>query len=97
MRNGTIPEEHAPQMLAELSCTGRTWNDFVSFDPRLPPHLQLFVCRMYRDDRLVRGLEDAVQQFNGEIDEQIAQLPGCGKPQLVATVLEMTAGDELEF
>ena len=41
----TIPLEHIPQMLAELSCTGREWADFVSFDPRLPEHLQLFVLR----------------------------------------------------
>lgn len=97
MRAGTIPEEHAPQMLAEMACTGREWNDFVSFDPRLPPHLQLFVKRMFRDDSLVTRLEKAVVDFTAEIDEQIHQLPGTGGPQLVVALAEQSRRDEMEF
>ena len=94
---GVIPEEHAPQMLAELACTGRVWNDFVSFDPRVPPHLQLFVQRMYRDNRLVKKLEEAVMQFTAEIDEQIAKLPPRPGPQLVVSILDAPRKDDPEF
>jgi len=97
LMGGTIPEEHAPQMLAELACTGRSWNDFVSFDPRLPQHLQLFVRRMHRDDRLVNQLEDAVVAFTTEIDEFIATLPPRPGPQLVISIAEGRRNDEVEF
>jgi YqaJ-like viral recombinase domain len=97
MMAGTVPEEHAPQMLAELACTGRSWNDFVSFDPRLPPHLQLFIRRMYRDDRLIAGLEDAVVKFTAEIDKEIAKLPRKPGPQLVVSIAEAHRHDEIEF
>lgn len=95
MKGDTIPEEHAPQMLAELAVTGREWNDFVSFDPRLPPHLQLFVRRMHRNQRLVKGLEDAVVKFNAEIDQWIAELPARG--QAIAAALDHSDEDEPEF
>ncbi len=71
----SIPVEYAPQMLAEMACTGRAWCDFVSFDPRLPSHLQLFVKRYYRNEDHIRQLEQEVVRFNAEIDAVIAQLP----------------------
>jgi hypothetical protein len=96
MLAGAIPLEHAPQMLAEMACAGRMWNDFVSFDPRLPPHLQLFVKRYYRDDALIAQLEQAVTQFNAEIDAVIAQLPRRG-PQAVVAAMDHTDPSELIF
>lgn len=71
---GVVPVEHATQMLAELACTGRQWNDFVSFDPRLPEHMQLFVRRLYRDDKLIALLEGEVAHFNAEIDYILGRL-----------------------
>jgi predicted phage-related endonuclease len=32
---GVLPDEHRPQMLAQLACTGRKWCDFFAFDPRI--------------------------------------------------------------
>lgn len=32
---GGIPEEHKPQMLAQILCTGRQWVDFFAYDPRI--------------------------------------------------------------
>lgn len=99
LREGVVPLEHAPQMLAEMACTGRQWNDFVSFDPRLPPDLQLFICRFHREDPLVAALEQEVVKFTAEIDALIAQLPRQNKsgPQLVVEIAERARKDELEF
>jgi len=36
-----MPKEHMAQIQGTLWITGRSWWDFVSFDPRLPAHLQL--------------------------------------------------------
>ncbi len=95
MDEGVIPIEHAPQMLAELAVTGREWNDFVSFDPRLPKHLQLFIRRMKRSDHEehIQQLEAGVIQFNAELDELLARLPG--QPQPVVDALDYVDGEEL--
>lgn len=97
IRAGTIPLEHAPQMLAEMSCTGRNWCDFVSYDPRLrDKRLQLFIRRFPRNQQLIEALEANVEYFNAEIDAEIAKLPGQG-PQMVIAVAEQERADEIEF
>lgn len=93
---GTIPLEHGPQMLAEMSCTGRDWCDFVSYDPRLPKRLQMFIRRFPRHQQLIEALEREVEHFNAEIDAVLAQLPSEG-PQLVVQAIEAERADEMEF
>jgi len=95
LAQGTIPVEHVAQMLAELSCSGRKWIDFVSYDPRLPEHLQLFVRRYHRDEKLIAVLEAEVVHFNSEIDDTIAALPQ--KPQGIVESLDQVNDDEAEF
>jgi hypothetical protein len=92
---GIVPIEHAPQMLAEMACTGRQWNDFVSFDPRLPKHLQLFIRRFHRDDALIAQLEAEVIRFNAEIDDVIDQLPQPPSGQPVVNILDYMPKDEM--
>ena len=95
MLAGVIPDEHKPQMLAELACTDRQWNDFVSFDPRLPKHLQLFIRRMERRDHeaAIAQLEKDVIRFNGELDAMLANLPG--NPQEIVSALDYTDPSEM--
>lgn len=64
---GVTPEEYQPQMLAEMACTGRQWCDFVSFDPRLPKKLQLFVRRFPRDNSRIAAMEEEVLKFLEEV------------------------------
>jgi putative phage-type endonuclease len=68
MMKGTVPSEHKNQMLAQLACTGREWVDFVSFDPRLPEHLQLFVVRFQPEPKDIEDLEKDVMTFLMEVD-----------------------------
>jgi putative phage-type endonuclease len=62
------------QMMWQMACTKRKWCDFVSFDPRFPEHLQLFVVRVERDDTLIATLEQEVISFLAEVDKSLAQL-----------------------
>ena len=55
-------------------CTGRAWNDFVSFDPRLPLNMQLFVQRVPRDVGLILELETEVSAFHDEIEAKLSDL-----------------------
>lgn len=69
-----VPVEHRPQMYFEMACTGRQWNDFVSYEPNLPPQHQLFVARLRRDEVAINEIEIEVEKFNAEIDAIIAKL-----------------------
>jgi putative phage-type endonuclease len=80
MLDGIVPEEHEPQMSFYLACTGRKWMDFVSFDPRMPAHLRLFVKRLERDEERIAFIEAAVVQFNAEVDEMIGRLNSIATP-----------------
>jgi putative phage-type endonuclease len=74
LRGGAIPEKYATQMYWQMACTGRQWCDFVSYDPRLPQNMQLFVQRLRRDDNRIRNLETEVSAFLVEVDETVADL-----------------------
>jgi putative phage-type endonuclease len=69
-----VPSKHITQIQFQLACTGRKWCDFVSFDPRLPTELQLFVKRVPRDDAYIQMLEKEVVQFLTELDGKIKKL-----------------------
>jgi putative phage-type endonuclease len=71
---GRVPTDYVPQMQWQMACTGRPWNDFASYDPRMPEHLQLFVKRLPRDEEYIGWLESEVRQFNAEVDEIVAKL-----------------------
>jgi putative phage-type endonuclease len=69
-----IPEKYVTQMFWQMACSGRAWCDFVSFDPRLPPEMQLFIKRLERDDERIAELEKEVAAFIAELDEKVAKL-----------------------
>lgn len=69
-----VPAEHKPQILFELACSGRKWADFVSFEPNLPDSLQLFICRLHRDEIAISEIEEEVRKLNAEVEEMIARL-----------------------
>lgn len=71
---GQVPDKYEVQMLWQMACTGRAWCDYVSFDPRLPPHLQLFVKRVHRNEPRIKELEDEVIGFLSEIEDTITKL-----------------------
>ena len=74
LMDGTVPSQYQPQMLWQMACTGRQWCDFVSFDPRLPSDLQLFVIRFNRDQARIDAMEAEVNAFLAEVDAILAQL-----------------------
>ena len=63
------PSKYIPQMQCQMACTGAKWCDFVSFDPRLPEDLQLFVVRVERDQEYIDAMEVEVKQFLDEVNQ----------------------------
>jgi putative phage-type endonuclease len=62
------------QMQAQMACTGRKWCDFVSFDPRMPVDMQLFVTRIHRDDVFIATMESEIVAFLAEMKSKIEAL-----------------------
>jgi len=73
---GKPPAKYVPQMQCQMAVTGRKWCDFVSYDPRLPEDLQLFVVRLERDEEYIKSMESEVQKFLSEVDEMVTKLKG---------------------
>lgn len=71
---GVIPGKYGLQMQWQMACTGRAWCDFVSFDPRMPDDMQLFIRRLARDDDMIAAIAGEVRAFLAEIDSTVAQL-----------------------
>lgn len=69
-----VPSKYVLQMQFQMACTGRKWCDFVSYDPRMPENMRLFVKRLDRDDAAVKEIEDAIAVFLLEMAVKLSQL-----------------------
>jgi len=69
-----VPGKYVTQMQWQMACTGRAWCDFVSYDPRLPAHLSMFVRRVERDDAFITEAWAEVSAFLSELSEKMQEL-----------------------
>ena len=69
-----VPMKYITQMMWQMACTERQWCDFVSFDPRMPTELQLFIKRVPRDNDYIAMLEKEILSFLEELDEKVSKL-----------------------
>jgi putative phage-type endonuclease len=77
LMTGVVPSKYRYQMWTVMVCAGRSWCDFVSYDPRFPPEYQLIIYRFHRDDKEIILMEASAKQFLSELDATLAQLPKC--------------------
>lgn len=74
LRTGSIDTDYVTQMQWQMACTGRAWCDFVSFDPRMPADMQIYIERVPRHDSTIAELETSVVAFLAEVDATLADL-----------------------
>lgn len=72
--SGRFPPQYYPQIQWQLAVCGREWCDAVSFDPRVPEHLRLYVERIPRDDAYIRELEALAEEFLAELQAKLTKL-----------------------
>ena len=77
--SGSVPGKYVLQMQWQMVCSKRKWGDFVSYDPRMPENLRLFVRRISRDDEQIKQLETEVNIFINEMVVKIQKLSELGK------------------
>ncbi len=71
---GTVAGKYVTQIQWQLACSGRDWCDFVSFDPRLPEEMRLFIKRVPRDPGFIHETEGLVHDFLRELDAKVEAL-----------------------
>lgn len=69
-----VPAKYITQIQWQLACTDRKWCDFVSYDPRMPEAMRLFISRIARDDQAIGELEQIVSGFLSELDQKLGEL-----------------------
>jgi putative phage-type endonuclease len=86
----TVPQKYVLQIQWQLACSGRQWGEFVSYDPRMPEELKLFVQRVQRDDGKIHELESEVVTFLGEVESKVQQLLALADKTPLETMLEQS-------
>jgi hypothetical protein len=66
---GKIDRDYIMQMAGGILCYDRKYWDFISYDPRLPENLQLYVKRFTRDELPIDEVKEGVLKFLSELDE----------------------------
>lgn len=74
LKSEKIADKYIKQMQWQMACTDRDYCDFMSFDPRLPDELQVWIKRVDRDDEMIAEIESAVREFLAELQGDIDTL-----------------------
>lgn len=70
-----FPPEHMAQCQGQLWVAERESVDLVVYWPKMP----LFVKRLYRDEKYIAKLADAVRVFNEELEALVEKVRGYGQ------------------
>lgn len=70
IRSG-MPTEHTAQVQGCMLVTGRSSWWFVSYDPRMPEHLRIYVEQVRRDEAYIANLEKQIVAFLAEVAQQV--------------------------
>lgn len=65
--DGMIESEFMPQVQGCIWVLEREWWDWLSYDPRMPIHLQMYRQRVWRDDAYIVNLERSILLAEGEV------------------------------
>jgi putative phage-type endonuclease len=74
--NGKMPSVHKAQVQGQLWVSGRSWCDFVSFDPRINGDASFFCERIQRDEDYINDLKEKCFEFEKDLIEVINKLRG---------------------
>ena len=72
--SGKADSRYYAQMQWNMECSGRRWWDFVSYDPRMPGRLRLFVARVPYDAHFISKACIEVGKFLDELADKVSSL-----------------------
>jgi hypothetical protein len=68
--SGVVERAHLWQCYALMECAALEAVDYVNYSPERPVGQQLLVRRVYRDEKEIKRMVEAVVLFNEEVDER---------------------------
>ena len=74
----TMPKNYIYQVMWQIACTESDYAYFASYHPDFPPELRLKWVRVEKDDSVIKSLEEAVRQFDIEIEDLIIKIQNGG-------------------
>lgn len=80
LEDGEVPAEHVAQLQGQLWVSARSWVDFVSYCPGLPP----FIKRVHRDEVFIAALKFAADEFLDELNELVERIRNYNPQQAAA-------------
>jgi putative phage-type endonuclease len=63
--------EYRRQMQFQMWCTGRSWCDFVTYDPRCPDAMKGYVHRIPRNEKMILQIKEGCDKLIKEVDDFI--------------------------
>ena len=73
-----MPKNYEYQVQWQIACTESDFAYFASYHPDFPPELRLKWVRVEKDDSIIKSLEEAVRQFDIEIEDLIIKIQNGG-------------------
>jgi YqaJ-like viral recombinase domain len=74
LRIAAEPPEYRCQIQGEIWLCERDWCDFVSYNPDFPSWAQLIVRRIYRDDKLIKEMQDEISIFMDQVRKETLEI-----------------------
>ena len=74
----TMPKNYIYQVQWQIACTESDYAYFASYHPDYPPELRLKWVKVEKDDSVIKSLEEAVRQFDIEIEDLIIKIQNGG-------------------
>jgi hypothetical protein len=72
--NNKLPTKYVQQVQGCLFVSGRTWCDFISFNPNFKDGYKLFITRVYRDEAFIKELKSAIDATLSIRDSYLKEL-----------------------
>lgn len=69
-----MPEGHIPQVQGNMFVSGRKRWHFISYNETFPPHLQLYIQTIERDEEYIKKLEVECIVFERAINEVVQKI-----------------------
>ena len=73
-----MPKNYEYQVQWQMACTESDYAYFASYHPDFPPELRLKVVKVLRDNIMILEIEDAVRQFDIEVEDLITKIKKGG-------------------
>ena len=78
LMSNVMPKNYEYQVQWQIACTESDFAYFASYHPDFPKELRLKWVKVEKDDSIIKSLEEAVRQFDIEIEDLIIKITKQG-------------------